>query len=103
MGFLRRLLGGESSSPPDETQPPEDAASAEADEHARDLELLREEQDRFGDLAHGSFATPTTPGNRRRKAGSGAPTTRTRGPAAGKRELGQATRPVDELQQIVGG
>jgi hypothetical protein len=51
MGFLRRLLGGESSSPPDETQPPEDAASAEADERARDLELLREEQDRLDDLA----------------------------------------------------
>jgi hypothetical protein len=51
MGFLRRLLGGESSSPPDERQPPEDAASAEADERARDLELLREEQDRLGDLA----------------------------------------------------
>ena len=50
MGFLRRLLGGESGLPPGETQPPEDAAAAD-DERARDLELLREEQDRLDDLA----------------------------------------------------
>jgi hypothetical protein len=51
MGFLRRLLGGESGSPARETQPPEDAPSAEDDERVRDLELLRAEQDRLDDLA----------------------------------------------------
>ena len=51
MGFLRRLLRGESGSPAGETQPPEDAASAADAEGARDLELLREEQDRLDELA----------------------------------------------------
>ena len=51
MGFLRRLLRGESRSPAGKAQPPEDAASAEDAEGARDLELLREEQDRLDDLA----------------------------------------------------
>jgi hypothetical protein len=51
MGFLRRLLGGEQGSPPSETATPEDQQAVEADEKARDLELLREDQARLDDLA----------------------------------------------------
>ena len=59
MGFFRRLFGGESSSPSSETPPTEDQANAnansnadaDADERARDLDLLREDQERLDDLA----------------------------------------------------
>ena len=53
IGFLRRLLGGDSTSPSSETEtPPGDGPTqTEDDERARDLELLREEQDRLDDLA----------------------------------------------------
>ena len=49
MGFLRRLLGGpETATPP---VPPEDPAAIETEERERELELLKEEQARFDDLA----------------------------------------------------
>ena len=48
MGFLRRLLGGQEAPP--ETPAPGPGA-IESEERARDLELLREEQTRFDDLA----------------------------------------------------
>ena len=57
MGFFRRLLGGEPSSPSSETPPPEHRAPADttadtdADERARDLDVLREDQERLDDLA----------------------------------------------------
>jgi hypothetical protein len=55
MGFLRRLLGREPSSPSSESPPVEDQrgadADADAEERARDRDLLREEQERLDDLA----------------------------------------------------
>jgi hypothetical protein len=58
MGFFRRLFGGESNSPSSEIDRSEDAptverdpATVEDDERARDLELLREEQERLDELA----------------------------------------------------
>jgi hypothetical protein len=58
MGFLRRLLGGETHSPAGETgsptgepRTPDDRAAVDAEETARDLELLREDQARLDDLA----------------------------------------------------
>ena len=51
MGFLRRLLGGESSAPDGKTPPADVPVQSEDDERARDLELLREDQDRLDDLA----------------------------------------------------
>ena len=57
MGFLRRLLGGEPSSPSSESPPVEDqpdataGLDADAEERARDLDLLREDQERLDDLA----------------------------------------------------
>ena len=48
MGFLRRLLGGQEAPP--ETPTP-DPVAIESEERARDLELLREEQARFDELA----------------------------------------------------
>ena len=51
MGFLRRLLGGEPRSPGSEKPPIGDPATTEDDERTRDLELLREDQDRLDDLA----------------------------------------------------
>ena len=48
MGFLRRLLGGQEALP---EAPAPDAAAVESEERARDLELLREEQARFDELA----------------------------------------------------
>ena len=52
MGFLRRLLrgseGGDHARPAVEAA---DAATVEADERARDLDLLREDQERLDDLA----------------------------------------------------
>ncbi|MFL5685017.1 MAG: hypothetical protein ACJ765_04745 [Chloroflexota bacterium] len=51
MGFLRRLLGGESDSSASETAPATDPADAEDDERARDVALLREDHERLDDLA----------------------------------------------------
>lgn len=48
MGFLRRMLGGQDAR---RETPPPDPAATEAEEHARDLELLKEEQERFDELA----------------------------------------------------
>jgi hypothetical protein len=50
MGFLRRLLGGDSD-PKAGPAEPFDAAAAEADERQHELEVLREEQDRLDPLA----------------------------------------------------
>jgi hypothetical protein len=55
MGFLRRLLGGE---PAPAAETPERGESgvvdpaADAEERARELELLREDQQRFDELTH---------------------------------------------------
>jgi hypothetical protein len=49
MGFLKRLLGGESDSEEPAT-PPATPAEVEADERAYELELARSEQDRLTDL-----------------------------------------------------
>ena len=55
MGFFRRLFGGESSSPSSDAPSAEvltnASADTEADERARDLDLLREDQERLDDLA----------------------------------------------------
>lgn len=57
MGFFRRLFGAEASSPSRETPPVEGPlnayanADADAEERARDLDLLREDQERLDDLA----------------------------------------------------
>ena len=48
MGFLRRLLGRQEAPP--ESEPP-DPAALESEERARDLALLREDQERFDELA----------------------------------------------------
>ncbi len=57
MGFLRRLFSGERAAPaapPADSDadpaPPADPGSADAEERARELELLREEQERHDDL-----------------------------------------------------
>lgn len=49
MGFLKRLIGG--TSPDPVAAAPVDPAEADADERARELEMLREDQDRLDDLA----------------------------------------------------
>ena len=49
MGFLKRLLGGDSGSD-EPAQPPATPAEVEADEHAYELEIARSEQDRLSDL-----------------------------------------------------
>jgi hypothetical protein len=53
MGFLRRLFGGGSDAGPPAVTPlePSELADDEAAERQRDLEVLREEQERFDDLA----------------------------------------------------
>jgi hypothetical protein len=48
MGFLRRLLGGEEA--PTKGSAP-DRETLESEERARDLEVLREDQARFDELA----------------------------------------------------
>jgi len=49
MGFLRKLLSGDARAD-EPAAPPVDQAEVEADERARDLELLREEQARMDEL-----------------------------------------------------
>ena len=51
MGFLRRLLGGSQADADVAPAAAADAATVEADERARDLDLLREDQERLDDLA----------------------------------------------------
>ncbi len=82
MGFLRRLLGGSSGSARDaeaagETDAADDpsrsgAVDIEAEEKARELEVLRAEQERLGDLvrrqqryADRSWVPPAQDGSRR--------------------------------------
>jgi len=77
MGLLRRLLGGGSRNEPgpdDDAARPSPATSDEiaADERAHELELLREEQARLGDLvlrqqryADRSWVPPKEGGERR--------------------------------------
>ena len=50
MGFLRRLLRTDRSAPAEEAPQAVDPATAEAEEAARELELLREEQERLDEL-----------------------------------------------------
>ena len=51
MGFLRRLLGGGEAAEPDEPpSEPVDQAELDAEERARELELLRDEQARMSEL-----------------------------------------------------
>jgi hypothetical protein len=49
MGFLRRLLGSSEDGVAPEPDPV-DRASADAEERARELEVLRDEQDRLDEL-----------------------------------------------------
>jgi hypothetical protein len=90
MGFLRRLIGGENKNA-DEPAPGEPAgdpvaASSEeidAEERARELELLRAEQDRLDELvlrqqryADRSWTPPSQGGPRRSDDGQDAPDAR---------------------------
>ena len=50
MGFLKRLLGGESGSTAEPPAPPATPADLDADERAHELDLARSEQDRLSDL-----------------------------------------------------
>ena len=51
MGFLRRILGGGGTEAADAPLPdPTDQAQLDAEERARDLELLRDEQARMTEL-----------------------------------------------------
>jgi hypothetical protein len=49
MGFLRRIFGGEPA-PSAESSAPFDAAEADSEERAHELELLRSEQERLDEL-----------------------------------------------------
>jgi hypothetical protein len=49
MGFLKRLLGAGSPEAPESTPP--DAPNDEAEERQHELEVLRGEQERLGELA----------------------------------------------------
>ena len=49
MGFLKRLLGGESGTN-EPAEPPATPSEVEADERAYELDLARSEQDRLSDL-----------------------------------------------------
>ena len=51
MGVLRRLLGTRSDERANDAEAPFDPAEADAEERARELEVLRGEQERLGDLA----------------------------------------------------
>ncbi len=71
MGFLRKLLGGDGGSE-EPAVPAIDPAEIEAEERARDLELLREEQGRMDELrlrqlryAQYSWQPPDEGGERR--------------------------------------
>ena len=50
VGFLKRLLGGDTRSAAGESAP-FDPAAAEADERQHELDVLRSEQERLGELA----------------------------------------------------
>lgn len=52
MGFLRRILGGgeAAESPAESPSEPVDQAQLDAEERARELELLRDEQARMSEL-----------------------------------------------------
>lgn len=70
MGFLKRLLGGEQ--PPDASAAPFDPAAAEAEERQHELDVLRGEQERLGELAQRQLRyaehawTPPAQGGERR-------------------------------------
>lgn len=79
MGFLRRLLGGEPSSDA-APEAPADAAEIEAAERQRELDMLREEQERLDDLAQRqlkyadyAWQPPPQGGERRADDGEEAP------------------------------
>ena len=87
MGFLRRLIGGENKGPdePASGAPASEPAIAspedlDAEERARELELLRDEQDRLDELvlrqqryADRSWTPPSQGGTRRSDDGQDAP------------------------------
>lgn len=87
MGFLRRLIGGDdkSAEAPASGAPAGGAAAAspdeiDAEERARELELLRDEQDRLDELvlrqqryADRSWTPPSQGGSRRSDDGQDAP------------------------------
>jgi hypothetical protein len=87
VGFLRRLIGADSKSAdaPASSEPPGDPAAAspeeiDAEERARELELLRAEQDRLDELvlrqqryADRSWTPPSQGGTRRSDDGQDAP------------------------------
>ena len=78
MGFLKRLLGGDSGSD-EPAAPPAVAAEVEADERAHELDLARSEQDRLSDLQqrqlkYADYAwTPPPQGGTRRADDEDAP------------------------------
>ena len=78
MGFLKRLLGGDSGSEEPAAQSPT-AAEVEADERAYELEIARSEQDRLTDLQqrqlkYSDYAwTPPAQGGTRRADDEDAP------------------------------
>ncbi|HEX2756552.1 MAG TPA: hypothetical protein VHM48_13880 [Candidatus Limnocylindrales bacterium] len=76
MGFLRRLLGNGDRDGADDSEPaaaePADAATVDAEERARELELARFDQERVDDLvrrqqryADRSWTPPAQGGERR--------------------------------------
>jgi len=74
VGFLRRLLGGGPAAGDGaaDASPPPDAATLDAEERARELELARFDQDRLDDLvrrqqryADRSWTPPAQGGERR--------------------------------------
>ena len=102
MGFLRRLLGGDRGGTRRRrgaAHRPSRDRTADTEERARDLELLREDQERLDDLtrrqlryAEYAWEPPAQGGERRADDED-----------RGGERLDQATRPVDELEQLVGG
>jgi hypothetical protein len=79
LGFLKRLLGG-GTEPESGPAAAFDPAEAEAEEREHELEVLREEQDRLGDLAqrqlrYAQYAwQPPAQGGERRADDGDAPT-----------------------------
>ena len=73
MGFLRRLLGDGAAEPAvEDPSPPADAAAADTEEAAYELDVLREEQARLSELVrrqmrYADYAwTPPAQGGERR-------------------------------------
>jgi hypothetical protein len=80
VGFLRRILGGREVAGEDEPSfEPTDKAELDAEERARDLELLREEQARMSELTRRQLRyadhawRPPDQGGERRSGDEGGP------------------------------